>query len=68
MASVKVQEAPHQWMRPFKVDWMLCTICEARNNNIACATLAVWIHRDKAAKMTDELLAELRLREEPTRE
>ncbi len=59
MASVKVQEAPHRWMRPFEVNWMLCAVCEAQNNNAACATLAVWIHCDKAAKMTDELLTEL---------
>ncbi len=29
VASAKVQEAPHQWMRPFKVNWMLRAICEA---------------------------------------
>ncbi len=28
-ASAKVREAPHQWMRPFEVDWMLHAVCEA---------------------------------------
>ncbi len=28
-ASAKVVEAPHQWMRPFEVDWMLRAICKA---------------------------------------
>ncbi len=28
-AGAKVLEAPHQWMRPFEVDWMLCAICKA---------------------------------------
>ncbi len=39
---------------------MLRAICEAQNDN---AALAVWIHKDKGAEMTDELLAELRLGE-----
>ncbi len=67
-ASVKVQEVPHQWIRPFEVDWTLHAISKARNDNAACAALAVWIHCDKAAEMTDELLTELRLGGEPTRE
>ncbi len=41
---------------------MLCTVCEARNDNAARAALAVWIHKDKGAEMMDELLTELRLR------
>ncbi len=27
--SAKVKEAPHRWMRPFEVDWMLRAVCEA---------------------------------------
>ncbi len=46
-------------MRPFEVDWSLRAICEARNDNTARATLAVWIHKDKGVKMTDELLTKL---------
>ncbi len=60
-ASAKVPEAPHQWLRPFKVDWMLHAIRKARNDNTACAALAVWIYRDKPAKMTNKLLTELRM-------
>ncbi len=55
-------------MRPFEVDWMLRTVCEARNNNATCVALAVWIHKDKGAEMTNELLAELRLGGENARE
>ncbi len=67
-ASAKVQEVPHRWFRPFEVDWTLRAICEARNGNAARAALAVWIHKDKGAEMTDELLRELRLRGEDARE
>ncbi len=67
-AGVKVQEVPHQWMRPFEVDWTLRAICKARNDNATCAALAVWIHKDKGTDMTDELLKELRLGGENTRE
>ncbi len=67
-AGVKVQEVPHQWMRPFKVDWMLCAIRKAPNDNAARAALAMWIHCDKAAELTDELLTELRLEGEPAQE
>ncbi len=66
--GAKVWEAPHQWMRPFEVDWMLRAICEAWNDNATRAALAIWIHKDKGAEMTDELLTELRLAGEPTQE
>ncbi len=29
MASAKVREAPHRWMRPFEVDWTLRAVCKA---------------------------------------
>ncbi len=60
-AGAKAREVPHRWFRPFEVDWMLRAVCEARNDNAARAALSVWIHRDKGAALTDELLAELRL-------
>ncbi len=66
--SAKVKEAPHRWFRPFEVDWTLRAVCEARNDNAARAALAVWIHKDKGASLTDELLAELRLGGENARE
>ncbi len=28
-ASAKAREVPHQWFKPFEVDWMLRAICEA---------------------------------------
>ncbi len=68
VASAKVLEAPHRWMRPFEVSWTLCAIREARNNNATHAALTVWIHCDKAAELTDELLSELRLGKESARE
>ncbi len=68
LASAKVAEVPHRWMRPFEVDWTLRAICEARNNNTARAALAVWVHKDKGAEMTDELLRKLRLGGEEARE
>ncbi len=55
-------------MRPFEVDWTLRTVCEAQNDNTARAALAVWIHKDKGTKMTNELLAKLRLGGENARE
>ncbi len=67
-ASAKVREAPHRWMQPFEVDWTLHAICEARNDNAARAALAVWIHKDKGAEMTNELLTELRRGGENARE
>ncbi len=55
-------------MRPFEVDWTLCAICEAQNDNAARAALAVWIHKDKGAEMTNELLNELCLGGEDAKE
>ncbi len=66
-ASAKVKEVPHRWFRPFEVDWTLRAICEARNDNAARAALALWIHKDKGAALTDKLLIELRLGRENAR-
>ncbi len=68
MASAKVMEAPHRWLRPFEVDWTLRTVCEARNDHAVRAALAVWIHKAKGAALTDELLRELCLGGEEARE
>ncbi len=67
-AGAKAKEVPHRWFKPFEVDWTLRAVCEARNDNAARAALSVWIHRDKGAALTDELLAELRLGGENARE
>ncbi len=55
-------------MRPFEVDWTLRAVCDVWNDNAARAALAVWIHKDKGAEMTNELLSELRLGRENARE
>ncbi len=52
LPAMKVKPAPkplmlpkspswERWFKPFKVDWMLHAICEARNNNAAQAALCV---------------------------
>ncbi len=55
-------------MRPFEVDWTLHAICEVQNDNTARAALTVWIHKDKGAEMTNELLKELQLGGENAKE
>ncbi len=67
-AGAKVREVPFRRYRPFEVDWTLCAVCEARTDNAARAALAVWIHRDKGAALTDDLLLELRQGGEGARE
>lgn len=69
MASAKAAEIPLNidksaakwggWCKPYEVDWTLCAIREAQNNNAARATLAVWIHKDRGTEMTNELMTEL---------
>ncbi|SJL11309.1 uncharacterized protein ARMOST_14712 [Armillaria ostoyae] len=48
-----------QWYKPFEVDWTLCAVCEARNDNAARAALYVWTHADRTPELTEELLTEL---------
>ncbi|SJL06746.1 uncharacterized protein ARMOST_10088 [Armillaria ostoyae] len=50
---------PSRWLKPFEVDWMLHTVCEAQNDNAAHAALFVWTHRDRVPELTEELLSEL---------
>ncbi|SJL16284.1 uncharacterized protein ARMOST_19804 [Armillaria ostoyae] len=38
---------PSRWYKPFEVDWTLCTVCEARNDNAA------------VPELTEELLSKL---------
>ncbi|SJL13525.1 uncharacterized protein ARMOST_16969 [Armillaria ostoyae] len=47
------------WCKPFEVDWTLRAVCEARNNNAACAALFVWTHRDRVPKLTTKLLEQI---------
>ncbi|SJL04348.1 uncharacterized protein ARMOST_07714 [Armillaria ostoyae] len=51
---------PSRWLKPFEVNWMLCAICEARNDNAARTALFVWTHQDCVPELTDELLRQLR--------
>ncbi|SJK99899.1 uncharacterized protein ARMOST_03210 [Armillaria ostoyae] len=50
---------PSRWLKPFEVDWTLCAVCKARNNNAAHAALFVWMHRDRTPKLTPELLDQI---------
>ncbi|SJK99230.1 uncharacterized protein ARMOST_02521 [Armillaria ostoyae] len=57
-----------KWYKPFKVDWTLRAVCEARNDNAACAALYVWTHVDRVPELTESLLADLRKGGELARE
>ncbi|SJL18527.1 uncharacterized protein ARMOST_22120 [Armillaria ostoyae] len=59
---------PHQWYKPFEVDWTLRAVCEARNDNAARAALYVWTHVDRVPELTEGLLTELRQGGELARE
>ncbi|SJL08099.1 uncharacterized protein ARMOST_11461 [Armillaria ostoyae] len=51
---------PSRWFKPFEVDWTLRAVCEARNDNAACAVLFIWMHHDHIPELTEELLEQLR--------
>ncbi|SJK99609.1 uncharacterized protein ARMOST_02917 [Armillaria ostoyae] len=57
-----------KWYKPFDVDWTLRAVCEARNDNAACAALYVWTHVDRVPELTPELLSEIRKGDERARE
>ncbi|SJL17461.1 uncharacterized protein ARMOST_21012 [Armillaria ostoyae] len=57
-----------KWYKPFEVDWTLRAVCEARNDNAACAALYVWTHVDRVPELTPELLSELRKGDDLARE
>ncbi|SJL10869.1 uncharacterized protein ARMOST_14264 [Armillaria ostoyae] len=59
-SSVPTTPSPTRWLKPFEVDWTLRVVCEARNDNAACATLFIWTHQDRIPELTPELLSELR--------
>ncbi|SJL16884.1 uncharacterized protein ARMOST_20414 [Armillaria ostoyae] len=58
----------HRWYKPFEVDWTLRAVCEARNDNAACAALYIWTHIDRVPELTPELLSEIRKGGELARE
>ncbi|SJL11766.1 uncharacterized protein ARMOST_15175 [Armillaria ostoyae] len=66
--SSPTKSTPHQWYKPFEVDWTLRAVCEARNDNAAHAALFVWTHVDRIPELTPELLSELRRGDELARE
>ncbi|SJL00989.1 uncharacterized protein ARMOST_04303 [Armillaria ostoyae] len=66
--SSMTKSDPHQWLKPFEVDWTLRAVCKARNDNAARAALFVWTHIDRVPELTPELLSELRKGDELARE
>ncbi len=43
--DVKAEKVPHEWLKPFRAEWTLCSIVQAKTESEAKAILKNWIHK-----------------------
>ncbi len=55
-SGTKTEKVPHQWLKLFEAEWMLCGIKEARTEAEAQAVLKNWIHKTRVEEVVDEML------------
>ncbi len=58
--DTKAKEAPHEWLKPFRAEWTLCGIVEARTESEAKAILKNWIHKAHMEEVVDEMIEGMR--------
>ncbi len=54
--NAKAKEAPHEWLKPFRAEWTLRSIIEARTELEAKAILKNWIHKAHMEEVVDEMI------------
>ncbi len=58
--DTKVKEALHQWFKPFRAEWTLQGIIEAKMESEAKVILKNWIHKTCTEEVVDEMIEGMR--------
>ncbi len=58
--NAKAEKVPHEWLKPFKAEWTLCGIVQAKTESEAKAILKNWIHKARAEEVVDSMIEGMR--------
>ncbi len=53
-------ETYHEWLKPFRVEWTLRSIVQAKTESEAKAILKNWIHKARAEEVVDDMIEGMR--------
>ncbi len=54
--DAKAEKVPHEWLKPFRAEWTLCGIVEAKTESEVKAILKNWIHKTCAEEVVNEMI------------
>ncbi len=58
--DTKAEKVPHEWLKPFRAEWTLHGIIEAKTESEAKAILKNWIHKARAEEVVDSMIEGMR--------
>ncbi len=58
--NTKAEKVPHEWLKPFRAEWTLHGIMEAKTESEAKAILKNWIHKARVKEVVDEMIEGMR--------
>ncbi len=59
-AGAKTEKVLHEWLKPFRAEWTLQGIKEARTESEVRAILKNWIHKTRVEEVVNKMLEGLR--------
>ncbi len=54
--DTKAEKVPHEWLKPFGVEWTLRSIVQAKTESEVKVILKNWIHKARAEEVVDEMI------------
>ncbi len=54
--NAKAEKVPHEWLKPFGVEWTLHSIVQAKTELETKAILKNWIHKARAEEVVDNMI------------
>ncbi len=58
--DTKAEKVPHEWLKPFRAEWTLCGIVQAKTESEAKAILKNWIHKTRVEEVVDAMIKGMR--------
>ncbi len=58
--DAKAEKVPHEWLKPFRAEWTLRGIVQAKTESEAKAILKNWIHKAQAEEVVDSMIEAMR--------
>ncbi len=58
--NAKAEKVLHEWLKPFRAEWTLCGIVQAKTESEAKAILKNWIHKARTEEVVNEMIEGMR--------